>query len=166
MNMHEIAHQIVPQIRFRSDLIQQAHDVIQLHTQGAPFWGIHMRKTDFGDKAVSDFPYMNMIVAKPDQKVFVCSDDAQTEHKFNQLPNVFVHDKSHYVEKLVQGDWNQLITDDNHMQWHFNVNRSSASVQEAVVDLWILSHSHILNTNTQSTFLHMASLLKQSRDNG
>jgi len=163
MEHTHILDHIVTMLPFKKNLVDMAEHVMHLHAQGESFWGIHMRKTDFGDNAVSDLPYMNMIVANPDQKVFVCSDDALTEQKFNLLPNVFVHDKTHYVEKLVPGEWNQTITDQNQTQWQFNVNRSSASVQEAVVDLLILSHSNIMNTNTRSTFLHMASMLKESR---
>lgn len=163
MNATQIQQEIVKQVPFKSDLVRMAQDVIRTHAGAEVYLGIHMRKTDFGAHAASDLPFLNLVKSRPSQKVFVCSDDAETEKKFLQLPNVFVYEKTAYVEKLVQGDWNQVIQDDNHMQWPFNVNRSAASVQQAVVDLLILSHSQIVNTNSQSTFLHVAQLLQQSR---
>lgn len=148
---------------FNPELTTKAEQIMQTHTSDTPFWGIHLRKTDFGSNAVNDSTYESWIQANADQKVFVCSDDPECEHKFAKLPNVFIHDKCAHVKKLIPGEWTQLITDQNNMQWPFNVDRSSESVKQAVVDVWILSHSKLVNTNMNSTFLLLAHMLQQAR---
>lgn len=162
VNKTELLSIVVPQVPFRADIVRIAESVIAKNTLKQKFNGIHMRKTDFGN-SVNEQDYHNLIKQSPETKFFICSDDYETEKRFLQHKNVFGYDKTNYVEKLIEGEWNTNIIDNNNNAWPFNVNRPSASVVQALVDLIVLSHSNIINTNLRSTFLQTALLLKESR---
>lgn len=159
----ELLEIVVPHVPFRADIVGIAESVIAENTSGQKFYGIHMRKTDFGT-GIDETEYYNLIKQTPETKFFICSDDQETEKRFLQHKNVFSYAKTSYVEKLVEGGWNTNIIDNNNNAWPFNVNRPSASVIQALVDLIILSHSSIINTDLRSTFLQTALLLKESRN--
>lgn len=163
VNMQHLETEILPKLKFKYELVFAARTVIDENiSTGNRFFGIHLRKTDFGNSNEVDTASLAMIRSRPNDVFFVCSDDADTEIRFSKEQNVFVHKKTSYVEKLVQGDWNSWITDSNNQNWPFNVNRSSDSVKQALIDLLILSQSDIVPTNTRSTFLQTAYLLKSS----
>ena len=77
--------------------------------------------------------------------------------KFNQLENTVVFPKTQYVEKLKDGGWNDLTTDNEGRVFNFNVNRPKQSVIEAFIDLLLLSRTQIL-VNSVSSFLNFAKL--------
>lgn len=146
---------VIRELRFRKEIT----DLVDEVTGEDSFIGIHIRKTDFGDRVNED----DLFVMAKDrgERVFICSDDPITEKKFLTLPNVFSFDKTSYVEKMVEGSWNSHIVDDNGNAWNFNVNRSKQSVVEAVVDLLCLSRADELIGHPLSTFLATACILKQ-----
>jgi hypothetical protein len=92
---------------------------------------------------------------------FVCSDSERAEASASELKNVRVRTKASYVEKRVQGDWNDSIIDESGRIYPFNVRRPALSVEEAVVDLLILAKSKIIKNST-STFLSLAELWSDS----
>ena len=120
--------------------------------------GLHIRKTDFGNTVDDEALYK--IASNSDHKFFVCSDDEIVNDRFAKLMNCFVFKKKYYPEKMIDDThWNDLTTDDQGRIYNFNINRSAQSVNEALVDLLILSKTtHILTSN--STFLRMAMILK------
>lgn len=155
--------EIIPMVNFHADIQLLAQRHLLEHAGHQPFVGVHLRKTDFAgnfdDRVL--YQYMQQAI---DTKFFVCSDDHATEQQFKQLANVFTYPKTSYVEKLAPGSWNSVITDTTGNQWPFNVNRSAESVRQAVVDLLILSHSVLLDTDLRSTFLKTAALLQTARN--
>ena len=148
---------VVRDLRFKKEITELVDEV----TGEDSFIGIHIRKTDFGDRVNEDHLF-NMAKDRG-ERVFICSDDPDTENKFLALPNVFSFDKTSYVEKLVEGSWNSNIVDDNGNARNFNVNRSKQSVVEAMVDLLCLSKADELIGDHGSTFLATAGILKECR---
>lgn len=154
----------VRQLRFRPGLVARAEHFLAsqgLGASGAAFVGIQIRKTDFGTRGADDATLFDIVRAKENHRFFVCSDDAEVERRFAQLPNVVIHRKRAHVEKLVEGGWNAQTTDHSGRLYPFNVNRSAASVEDALVDLLILSCSTIVNTSG-STFLQTAMRIQAS----
>ncbi|WP_158239214.1 FkbM family methyltransferase [Uliginosibacterium sp. TH139] len=150
------ALQIRPEIQRRAEAFLVAKGL-----QGE-FFGLQIRKTDFGANAADDENLFNLVKSLPDRRFFVCSDDAGVEQRFASLANVAVHAKQAYVEKLNPGDWMDPTQDCSGRIYHGNINRSAASVIDAVVDLLILSHSKVVRTSG-STFLSTALLLQAAR---
>jgi hypothetical protein len=161
VDMNYVINDILTQIHFRQDLLQEAENIISRHSNGK-YFGIHLRMTDFPQKDLNAVNrYFDLAKNTPHEKYFVCSDDPNVEKYFLNLSNVFIQPKNSYAEKLVKDqDWNCRIKDSNDNYFNFNVDRPSRSVQQAIVDLLILSRSEILNTNLASTFLQTAYLLK------
>jgi|688.fasta_scaffold13289_10 hypothetical protein len=118
--------------------------------------GIHLRKTDF-HHFINEDEIFNHIVDTPNTKYFICSDNLETEEKFNILNNVITNLKNHYVEKFKEGSWNDMIIDNEGRHFNFNVNRTKDSVIEGFIDLLILSKTTII-VETHSTFLKFAKL--------
>lgn len=148
-------------IKFKKEIVDTAERIIFENCQTHLFFGIHIRKTDFGDRSDSVEPQlMNIVQQNCEHKFFVCSDDEITENKFLQNKNVFKYEKQDYVKKLLDGSWNSTIVDSNKNSFAFNVDRSKQSVVDAVVDLLILSKSTIISPDVGSTFMHTAKLLK------
>jgi hypothetical protein len=127
-----------------------------------PFYGLQIRKTDFGAGGADDDALFELVRMARDKRFFVCSDDKGVEARFQKLPNVAIYEKQAYVEKLVAGDWTALAADHSGRVYPCNVNRSAQSVIDAVVDLLVLSHSEVIKTSN-STFLNAALLLKAAR---
>lgn len=123
------------------------------------FFGIQIRKTDFGANGADEQNLFDLISGCPDKRFFVCSDDADVEKRFKQLRNVAIYPKRAHVEKLVDGGWNQHTADCSGRIYACNINRNAQSVIDAIVDLLILSRSQVVRTSN-STFLNTALLLQ------
>tara|TARA_R110000851_G_scaffold318615_1_gene482588 strand:+ start:2348 stop:3208 length:861 start_codon:yes stop_codon:yes gene_type:complete len=119
--------------------------------------GMHLRLTDRNMEININGLYHH-IISNPGMKFFVCSDDKETESKFNLLNNVCTYKKTEYVQNLVDGTWNTVITDDSGRSFPYNVNRPKDSVVQAFVDMLILSRTSMMDTNKYSSFLKMARL--------
>lgn len=126
------------------------------------YLGIHIRKTDFGSNASDDKGLFELLRNCPQKQFFVCSDDAGVEQQFATLPNVTTYPKRAYVEPLVEGDWNTPTADHSGRVYSCNVNRSALSVEDAVIDLLILSHSQVVDSSN-STFRNAALLMQAAR---
>jgi hypothetical protein len=143
---------------FRSEIRQRAQDFIR--TQGlTEYFGVQIRKTDFGALGADDQNLHDLIERCPHKRFFVCSDDAEVEQRFARLPNVCIYQKQAHVEKLVSGAWTETTADCSGRVYACNVNRGALSVTEAIVDLLVLARSQIVRTSG-STFLNAALLLQ------
>lgn len=145
-------------LRLRHKLHERAEKFIARHKL-QDFLGVQIRKTDFGPNGADDNNLFDLVSKVPQKRFFVCSDDKGVEARFGTLPNVITYPKRAYVEKLVDGGWNTPTADHSGRVYACNVNRSSASVEDAVVDLLLLSRSQIVKTSN-STFLNTALLLQ------
>ena len=151
----------VASLRLRRDLHARAESFIAQHRLGE-FFGIQIRKTDFGANGADDKQLFELLANCPQRRFFVCSDDQAVEQRFATLPNVVVYPKRAYVERLVDGGWNTPTADHSGRIYACNVNRNALSVEDAIVDLLLLSHSQVVKTSN-STFLNTALLLQAAR---
>jgi hypothetical protein len=121
---------------------------------------LHIRKTDFGDK-VNDAELFRLVAGSP-QRFFVCSDDAEVNARFSQLPNCSVFPKTHFPTKRVKdAAWQAWITDTEGRQFPYNIERSQEATVEGLVDLLILSRTTPVRAS-HSTFFTMALLFKNT----
>jgi hypothetical protein len=149
---HLLANPFCPAIRDRAAAFLREQNLSE-------FFGIQIRKTDFGAGGADDQNLFDLISKCPDKVFFVCSDDKDVERRFAALENVRIYDKQAHVEKLVEGTWNSHTADHSGRVYACNVNRGALSVMEAIVDLLILSKSKVVKTSN-STFLNAALLLQ------
>ena len=145
-------------LKFSDDVLATVGKFLDENELRQGYYGIHLRMTDFVNIESFDVDHWIQTVAKADdQKFFVCSDDPDTEARFNELPNSFSYQKVHKTEKYIpEGEWHHPYTDDDGRHSVFNVERGAEHVKEAVVDFILLSLSNPFDTGKQSTFLRMA----------
>lgn len=148
-----------PKLRVRAERFAQRHRLDD------SCFGVQIRKTDFGAAGADDNGLFELVSKATGRRFFVCSDDAAVEKRFSALPQVVVHPKRAYVEKRVQGDWVTPTADHSGRVYRCNVHRSSASVEDAVVDLLLLARVQIVRTSN-STFLNTALLWKAAAARG
>ena len=150
----------IKELKIQPYILNQARDFISANDL-LDFCGLHIRKTDFGSNSVDDNMFYEVVSNSKGSKYFVCSDDEQVEARFKLLPNVFVYPKKSYVSKKIEGEWNDITLDHSGRAYPCNVERSTQSVIDAVVDWLILSESNIISSSA-STFLRSALLRKKS----
>jgi hypothetical protein len=155
---------IVCQLDFQQGILDIADSVIKDKCDNKEFFGIHLRCTDH-TKIINLDDYLSHVANTPNSQFFICSDNAEVETRFMQYANTFKYDKTSYVEKLVEGEWNTTIIDSTGANFPYNVNRNSESVVQAMVDLIILSRSTLVETDFTSTFLQTAKLLQEMKSN-
>jgi hypothetical protein len=152
-------------LRLKPAIVARAEEFLRSHQVGAvhgDFYGVQIRKTDFGAHGADDDNLYELISQRPQHRFFVCSDDKAVEQRFGALPQVLVYPKRAHVEKRVDGQWTAVTADHSGRLYPCNVNRGAASVEDALVDLLILSRSQIVKTSN-STFLNTALLMQQAR---
>ncbi len=148
-------------ITIRSEIRKIADDFLAENRLNE-FFGIQIRKTDFGANGADEKNLYELVKNSGERRFFVCSDDKDVEAQFADMDNACVYQKRAYVEKLTDGGWNEMTADASGRNYYCNVNRSAVSVIDAVVDLLLLSYSDVITTSG-STFLQTALLLKSSR---
>jgi hypothetical protein len=150
-------------LKFKAEILAEADRFMCKHKL-KEFFGVQIRKTDFGSNGADDSNLFELIRNAAHKKFFVCSDDKDVEQRFGALPNVAIYAKRAHVEKLVvEGGWNSVTSDHSDRAYACNVNRSAISVIEAVVDLLILSRSEVVKTSN-STFLQTALIIRAARN--
>jgi hypothetical protein len=149
-------------LRLQSNILRSAENFRKDSGLGENYYGLQIRKTDFGAGGADDDALFDLVQKAGDKKFFVCSDNKEVEARFRRLQNVAIYEKKAYVEKLVPGEWTALAADHSGRVYPCNVNRSAQSVVDAVVDLLVLSYSQVVKTSN-STFLNAALLLKAAR---
>jgi len=151
----------VKKLNFQPNIVRIADEFRRKHAL-KKYYGIQIRKTDFGSDGADDKNLHDLVKSSQEKMFFVCSDDKSVEEQFSLLPNVCVYPKRAHVEKMVDGEWNDFTADFSGRKYPCNVNRSADSVIDAIVDLLVLSHSEIVLTSG-STFLQTAVLMKNAR---
>jgi len=157
-NYSDIDLSLICELKFRKEYYEIVDNFLNFEN----YIGVHLRATDFPQGSVN-FEGIYDNVKGSDKMHFVCSDSLEVENKFNELDNVFTFPKTSYVEKIDDSfDWRVVrgqIKDEMKKPLSFNVERSSESVKQSIVDLLVLSKSDIMKTSN-STFLQTAQLLK------
>lgn len=119
--------------------------------------GVHARGTDFEPSGVNADYYLNLIKSnmKPNAKFLLCSDSKEYEtHIKEALPtNVIIRNKSRYVTRI-----------ENNNSWVNNVQTPHESVEEALVDMYILAETDFKLYNSASTFAHLILEIIKSRN--
>lgn len=167
------AHNIIPSIASLDDIalalryiqihptiFAKAKEFCETHQINEKVIGLHIRKTDFGDRVDDNNLYD--IASKSEYRFFVCSDDPQINDRFSILPNCTIFPKQSFPEKLLQNlNWGATYLDSDGESLIYNINRPRASVIEALIDLLILSRTNIVQTSG-STFLSMAIIFRST----
>lgn len=156
-----LVHDVVRGLHFKAGLVALARDFMVARGL-TEYFGIHIRKTDFGANGSDDAHLYQLVRDVPHKRFFVCSDDKDVEQRFGALPNVVMYPKRAYVEKLVDGGWNTPTADHSGRVYACNVNRNALSVEDALIDLLVLSYSQIVSTSN-STFRNTALLMQAVR---
>jgi len=157
----EVSAQI-NQLQIRAELITKA-TAFMVNKHLTDYFGIHIRKTDFGTNGSDDNGLFELLRNCPTKDFFVCSDDEGVEIRFSALSHVSTYPKRAYVQTLSEGDWNTPTADHSGRVYACNVDRNAISVEDAVIDLLILSHSQIVDTS-KSTFRNIALLMQSARN--
>jgi hypothetical protein len=145
-------------LRINNGVYAKATEFTQLNNINESVYGLHIRKTDFGDK-INDNELFQLVSTRA-ARFFVCSDDEEVNNRFAQLPNCSVFKKFHFPQKRVEtAHWLHWNTDAEGRNFPFNIDRSEDSVIEGLIDLLILSRTQLVNTS-HSTFLNMAGIFK------
>lgn len=161
-NYSDIDLSLISELKFRKEYYEIVDNFLNFEN----YIGVHLRATDFPQGSVN-FEGIYDKIKGSDKMHFVCSDSLEVENKFNELDNVFTFVKTFYVEKINDSfNWRVnkgQIKDEMKKPLSFNIERSSESVKQAIVDLLILSKSDIMITSN-STFLETALIIQQSKN--
>ncbi len=148
-------------IKLRKEFIQEAEFFINEKIGTKDYYGLHLRRTDL-NVGYSDDEVQKIVEAYSKNIFFVCSDDPMAEKKADLFDNVRVFRKSDWVGKLnVNGTWFDATHDSDGRLYNGNINRSSQSVKDALVDMLILGHSKIVG-QSPSTFKSVATMVARS----
>lgn len=149
--------QAIADLRVAAPVMSRARAFVSRHGIDAGVSGLHIRKTDFGDR-VDDAEWLAHVRQRRDARFFVCSDDAEVNRRFAAEPNCAVFEKTSFPEKMTSdAAWQAWTEDAEGRRFPYNIRRGAASVVEALVDLLVLSRTTPLSTSG-STFLATARL--------
>lgn len=118
--------------------------------------GVHARGTDFEPGGVTVETYVtttkNLYNEDRTRKIFVCSDSKAYEEKLLSCfpKNVILNHKNNYVYKV-----------NDQTDWTNNVQTPVESVQEALVDMYLLSKTDFKVFHKDSTFAHTVLMLSK-----
>lgn len=114
--------------------------------------GCHLRATDLSN-SIKLKNIINLIKIKHSTRFFICSDNQNVEHQFDEIDNVITYHKNSYV-KMNSGNTG----------WHKNCLRDEVQVYEAIIDICLLSFCNIsdnsYHTVPESTFIDTARNVK------
>lgn len=118
---------------------------------GRSLVGVHARGSDFGASVESYLTRMRELRKRtPNVRFFVASDTEEFERAIlREFPDTITNAKSAYVERRNPGDvWSTA-----------NINRSAASVAEAIVDMHLLAETDFRIYNPYSSFAHVVNFM-------
>lgn len=148
----------IKSLKINREIYEKADGFCRSNGIDETVYGLHIRKTDFGDKI--DDEELFRVVSTSAAKFFVCSDAEEVNNRFAQLPHCSVFKKNHFpTKRLEDAHWLHWNTDAEGRKFPFNIDRSEESVVEGLIDLLILSKTQLVNTS-HSTFLNMAGIFK------
>lgn len=140
LTREQVVHRM-EKLKIKKNIYDKVNVFVQANNIDDSVTGLHLRKTDM--IGLNEEKFYKTVLANPQQRYFVCSDDFETEKKFAQFPNVMIYPKRYYAKKLKKGDWRSSVQDTDGRPSKYNVARGSRSVQQAFVDLLILSRTNI-----------------------
>jgi hypothetical protein len=145
------ARDVMQKFLVHPDIQSYVDEFVNKHGIDKSWVGAHVRATDKGRRNIMNSA---LEIVKNNKKVFVCSDEREVEEFFSD--KALINPKTHYVEKLVKGEW--LIPPEDGVPHHcYNVNRTRESTIQAMQDLLILSKTTFVCPS--STFCSLAEAL-------
>jgi len=144
----------------RKEILKKVKKFVSYNNINNSVKGLHIRKTDLN--LVDENKYIPIVRSNTNTRFFICSDSKEAEDKFQPYSNAIIKEKSFYVKKLFDNSawrFKKGIDNDGNAR-KYNVNRSSDSVVEALVDMLILSHTDIEDTSRHSSFLRFSKYYK------
>ena len=150
--------QILNSLNFLPGIVQRTKAILEKNIS-SPYYGIHLRGTDFlPPPPVTEM--LALVAANPSAHFFICSDDSSIEQQFKPFPNTFFHEKQSYVGKMENGPWRGNVTDSDGLPYTSNIDRTPDSVVLACTDLMLLGASTPIKTS-HSSFLALAERMRQ-----
>ncbi len=119
------------------------------------FWGLHLRGTDARKSELyySMFYWLSYLLPG---KIFLATDDRDLlDYFFNNSRIISRQYESNIQKADPASGWEAKVIDENQEIHRYNVHRGRSQVEDAVIDLLILSKSNLLTTSS-STFLELA----------
>lgn len=146
-----LAHQFLRQLRPQPYLLEKIHSLRRQLGIDQAVMGVHARGTDFHVSVQQYADKIRTVLAKaPRQRFLVCSDEPGYERELYRLfpDRVVVRAKEDHVRRA-----------DGRQTWINNALTSKASVQEAVVDIYLLAYTNFKIFHAGSSFARMIHIL-------
>jgi hypothetical protein len=142
--------ELLAKFKFTQNITDTSNAFIKANNINKDTKGIMIRKHVGVDRAdlldIDEDYYLNIVKDTPSTQYFIMSDFYDIEQKFLQLSNVVCYPKRSYVS------WS------NNLQCWW---RDRESVVDALISLIILSHTDIVKTISNSTFMDLCFLLSK-----
>ena len=132
-------------LNFKEKFINKSNELSEILGLDKSVIGIHARGTDFNpDVNFYKNEIINIITQNNNQKLFICSDDANLENiLYNMYPNNIIHRiKDNYTIK----------NNPNNSKWSNNIKITSSIMEESIIDLLLLSKTDLRVYNHRSVF--------------
>jgi hypothetical protein len=114
--------------------------------------GMHVRGTDFGPPKNWQSDLAN-IVKGASKKIFICSDEKSVERSAKaMLPNNVI---------IRPGKKSVSMLNANLHSWQNNVYTSLESLEDAIIDIYLLAKTNMVSYNTNSSFARYAKILSE-----
>lgn len=147
---------ILKTLIIKNHIIEEVQEFCTKHDINKNVFGIHLRKTDYGN--LIDESFFEDKIKNSLDRFFVCSDDQNTELRYKKYYNVITRQKQNYVDKLnILAGWNDSIIDMEGRQFRFNVNRTRAAVIDGFIDMLVLAKTTII-VDSISSFLKLSKI--------
>jgi hypothetical protein len=143
---------------FKQETVKAAEELLNEYClKEKRYLALHLRGTDYGFSPIY-FSFWKVLISLIPCKTFLCTDDILIVNKFSGLKNVYWKRSKTLPQKLDGlGSWNQATIDEYGREFNYNLFRNSASIKDALIELYLLSRGNRLYTS-RSTFLYQAYL--------
>jgi hypothetical protein len=149
-------------LQINAEILSVVNDFSERHNINKTVIGLHVRKTDFGQKVNENF-LVDLVRSNPKQKYFVCTDELSVTNKFSIFSNCIQYEKSDYPTRLNEfSGWNSGTVDNIGRNFNFNITRSRQATINGLIDLCLLSKTNMVTTSS-SSFLSLAMLFDQAQ---
>ena len=144
----QLAHSFIKQLIPLVEIQHKIGNFLKETALDKSWIGVHARGTDFESRGISAETYVKKMNSYPQKKFFVCSDSLEYEqYVTSKIPNSIFNKKQAYVGKSHAGEW------DN------NVMTPKESVQDSLVDMYLLAKTDFLIYREDSTYAEIIKIL-------
>jgi hypothetical protein len=148
----EVIHELKP----RGSIAERVSTFVIANNISRETFGLHIRKTDFGNSVKEGELFEFALKSK--QRFFVCSDSQDVLSQFAKLKNCVVSPSKTFPKKIFEHlPWGAMGHEESTDEAVANIYRDRNSVEDALIDLLILSRTNIMMTSG-SSFLRLAKI--------